>query len=212
MNWYDILTATGVLTSFQIIILLILGYFFRTKFEDRLNRSIETYKNELRKELDIHKHELDKLQASYEIRFGKFFDKKANALADLFESLTNLKFAMRAYLSKLKISPVGKSFEEFEKEQEEFARNSYNSFIKIFHQKRIFVSKDLCVKIDALLDSYNECYRFYSVHMGLKGDRDIDRNLRAQTWSDFTNALDKMDNEIPKTLEEIEDSFRKDYV
>ena len=49
MNWNEILTATGILSSFQIIIVLLVGYFFKMRFENKLDKSIESHKKELQK-------------------------------------------------------------------------------------------------------------------------------------------------------------------
>lgn len=139
----------------------LLKLFFDNQVESKkaeFQKDIEHYKNELEKEKNAFmikieqgkqwfQSELDKKLNEHQIIFNSLNNERFRVCNELFGILVNLMGMGKAYTSIFKTMPLGKTYEEFEKEQLDEFQREYLSFWKLYSPNRLYFEENLSSEI-----------------------------------------------------------------
>ncbi len=178
--------------------------------ESFMTKRLDAYKSELQLKSDEYKLQLDKDLKDYESKINLYLNKtnllhqrRLDILSKLYKKLVFLNRTMFELTRLVKFVYEGEDGDESERKRIMDAGIAYNDFSEYFDNNKIYFSKEICDLIVALKkefwDSYND-YTFRS-KFGLRPSE--------MTYQQAKDAAKKIDEDVPKILEEIEIEFRK---
>lgn len=142
MNWDEIVRTLGtVLIGSGAIVWLV-----KSLWSQFLARDIETFRANLENrnsvEIERLKGELKRISFEHETRYARIYDKRADALEELFKRMVkaNRAFANKFYAIRFAGDPSPE-------EQTKRAGEAANEFIDWFTENRLFIDNDLADKI-----------------------------------------------------------------
>jgi len=192
MDWNDIIKTIGT----NAIFLAVLGFVTKSIFSQMLSRDIEKFKIHLQ---TIHDTELERLKADLgqisfikQTKFAALHEKRVEVVAKLYELFVLVELCYRVF-----------SFDSDDPENSfndaNFARSEFN---KYFTLHRIYLSPDLCEKIDNLARDLSRLEIKYAISHG----EDVLDIVTVESAKQ--EVADKVKNELPFIAKEIESSFR----
>jgi hypothetical protein len=192
MDWNDIIKTIGT----NAIFLAVLGFVTKSIFSQMLSRDIEKFKIQLQ---TTHDAELERLKADLgqtsfikQTKFAALHEKRVEVVAKLYELFVLVELCYRAF--SFDSGNPEKSFNDAN-----FARSEFN---KYFTQNRIYLSLDLCEKIDNLARDLSRLEIKYAISYG---EDVLDPE---EVESAKQEVAKKVKNELPFIAKEIESSFR----
>lgn len=185
-------------------------WIFRSWISERLKNAI---KNEYDEKLESHKAalklesalEVEKLKADLAIasaerhlRFSQLHEKRAVVIAETYALLRKLLSRMSEYVKIFE--PAGDKPRD---ERRAEAANAHRDFIEYYAANSIFIPRIANDKLHAINKEITKTYYefFYQVDTNKNQNRDD-----ADTW---LKVFNRMNEEIPTALGELEDEFRQ---
>lgn len=173
------------------------------KFVDtRLNKELEQYKSELKKESDLElEHLKSKLQFAIkerEITVTWLHQKRANAIEGLYSSLVELHDSVRVVLDVL--SPRAPSdIRKYTQEAYEKIQSTYSTYLKT----RIFLNHETCEKVEDVLNAFQDPLTTYYSFLGNYDDHEL------HTLADVKNhSWKELRSKVFPAMKELESEFR----
>ncbi|NID11548.1 hypothetical protein [Fibrivirga algicola] len=232
MRTVEILTALGLTTATQVLLLIVIGYFGRSMIKYffsenieikkmELNNELETKKLELNKALESHKQllladteiyklDLNKILESHKSELGllnakysKLHDKQSEVIAHLYRLIVKLEGDFRAMTAFMK--EVQQDAEKEENERIKQAGESFNAYSLYYSEHKIFFNQVVCAKLDSLREKYFSTHWDYTFNKRWNispGDGVSRLHMR--------DTIDKtIKEEIPEILKNLESDFRE---
>lgn len=187
-----IFTPTAIVTVFAIIL--------KKFFEQALSRDIENYKARLHAEFEHSKirleNELQTKLFEYQTRFSLFHNKQAEVIGELYGRLSDTTEILR-----MVVNPVQLHSDNEQSEKVIEARDKYNALAEFFIRHRIYLSEEICDKVDAVLIALRLALAKYGIG---QNPHDADHGL--EMWH---QAWKSISDEVPPLLKELERQFRQ---
>lgn len=169
---------------------------------------LESHKAHLKSSSDtsIEKLKSNLVLMTYEhqIKFSKLHEKRADVIAEIHEKLHHVLRSSRKFVDPIRQYPndIAESQREYEEQQLQNALFNISEFVRLFESKRIYFSKELCLKIDVFIKEATRITSNAGWVVTEKRIKDKDIDLWNKSWDEITK-------DVPKLLTEIEDEFRK---
>ena len=154
MEWIDILKALGFSTAWQILLLILIGFFGKKLFEYFLSETIELKKAEMNQQLENHKQnlesetaihrltldkdlekfkgDLNKLSFEHQTKYQQLHTDRAKTIKTLFGLLNELETKMESLMRPFQATgekPIEEKFQEATDAANEFV-NYYRAFLR----------------------------------------------------------------------------------
>ncbi len=126
--WQSLLVAFGGNAA----LLLVLGFMGRALLSNALDKDLEKFKGQLQLAATEH-----------EIRFSRLHEKRADVIAELYKLLVKATWEAESFAS-----PMEWSDEPDKKQKYVTAMNAIAEYYRFFDQHRIYVSPELCLKLE----------------------------------------------------------------
>lgn len=183
------------------------AWLMRSIINHFLSKDIENYKIRLKAETDQKIEEFrTSLRMSafeHEIRFLHLHEKRAEILAELYKRLVDAVSAARIF-----VAPVNLDLdEEGDKNRHKEAIEKSTSFYNYFDIHRIFLSDELCLKIEGLTNHIRIPiieHAFFLEHPDFELKLGSDK---IDIWSKAWNAI--TEKGVPEARKALENEFRK---
>jgi hypothetical protein len=183
-------------------------------FKGDIDRQLLSYKNLYDQELLGYKISFDKELEEHKSQLKNFTDKvlslhteRIKIIRELYEKLVRLDSAMRSMTRTM--IPIYQDAEKEEQARVDATREAYAEFNNFVLYNRIYFSKELAGKLESIVKEYwsaqwdwFEPKRFQSMGIPIK-------ETYKSTMDKVRAASQKVQDEIPKIIIEIEDEFRK---
>lgn len=170
--------------------------------DTRLNKELEQYKSELKKESDLDiEYIKSKLQSSIkerEITVTWLHQKRANAIEKLYSSMVELHDSVRIVLDVC--SPKSPSdIRKYTKEAYDKIQSTYSIYLKT----KIFLSRETCEKVEDVLNAFEDPLITYYGFLWNYDDHELHTlaDVKERSWKDIRLKV------LP-AMEELESEFR----
>jgi len=222
VKWIEFFKQLGFTSLWAIILILIIGFLAKKLFDFFIDKTIDSKKSDLGKELEqfkqelsteaqIHKLDLDKTLEEYknslqqvsqehQIRFSKLHADRAETIKTLFSKLVKLEDAMISF-----VAPLQWSGEPSPSEKSNIAANEGNDFLSFFHNNEILFNDRTCEIINELNFKFKTAYDEHVTHLKREKEPHMYKNLP----KDLDPYFDILKNEVPKLKKLLTDDFRK---
>lgn len=154
--------------------------------EQLLSRNIEKFKSSLEKEA-----------IEFQIKFARVDDERANVIKELHVRIVDTYDSFLSY-----ISPVQFFGEASMNTKEKESVDAYNDLLKYFRQHSIFLSRELEIQIQNLLNQFGDCLTDYQ---GARMQRDLGEKVDSREW---LKAWKMLTEQVSETTKQIKDQFR----
>lgn len=179
-------------------------------FESYMTKRFEVYKSELQLKSNEHKLTLDKDLKDYESKLNLFISKsnllhqrRLDILSELYQKLVFLNRTMFEMTRLVKFVYEGEDNDASENKRIMDAGLAYNDFSEYFDKNKIYFSTDICDLIVKLKKEFWESYNDYTFRSK------FNMPPSDMTYQQAKDAAKKIDDDVPKILEIIEEEFRK---
>lgn len=195
-----------ILSAFiEVVIFGIAAYFIKSLIDNSTSRKLETYKSSLDKDirqfqsnleqsLNEHKTMLEILTYKY----SKYHDKRLEVISSVYSKLADLHFFMQQLTAIIKLER--ENFETEERARLEDTMRAFTDFRDYFTRNRIFLSREICEKLNDLRVKYYNTLFDYTYSSGHR-----DHEISTQLSKSVQLAINKT---IPDLLSSLEDEFR----
>lgn len=183
--WQALLVAFGG----NAVLLLVLGF---------LGRSIVSHV--LGKDLEKFKVQLQLSTVEHEIRFRRLHEKRAEVVADLYRLLVQAYWEAESFTN-----PVEWAGEPDKKEKLIVAQNAVAEYFRFFDQHRIYVSPQLCQRLEAFAREIREPVLRFGAWVRYECLTDQAAMKKNDAWD---AAWKKVREDVPKLRVGIENEFR----
>lgn len=205
-----IIQLIGFISAFTVVLTGLFLYIIKKIVKFLLDKDIEGYKNklqlenlnqrhELDKNIEYHKNELEK--DSY--RNNRLHDTRLQVVEKLYESISILELNLKQLLKGIKVS-TGNNETDTNNDLDEIknASNSYNDFLKYYNIKKIYLTENICIKLDMLCDEAFNCLWEYNTKYTF-GKHDPE-----YVYQNYKTAAERVKSNIPKIKKDLEIYFR----
>ena len=173
----------------------IIAFIVRSIIKQLLDKDLENYKTKINAQAE-------KIRFEHQVRFSKLHERRAEVIAELYGKLVEANHAAGSLAS-----PAEYKGEPSKKEKAQTAYQAIQSFYKYFSERRIYLSKDLCAKIESL---YLEFMKLTNQLAFFFQDREFSNKMEIEklnVWRESWNKISEGD--IKEALEALADEFRK---
>ena len=202
----------------SVLILLILIFFGKNAIEYFFSETIELKKKELNLNLENHKslldqqnknfqHSLDTKLNEFNVRFSKLHEERANVIKQLYELLVKLHSATVSLTRR--IHPIIEDAELEEKQRLENVNNALNEFNKYYLVNKIYFEKDLADRLDKISNEYWSKNWDYATILRMFRANQVSNEFYQKMVEDSQKITDAVDTDFTKSLDELENEFRK---
>ena len=163
----------------------------------------------LKKDIEKFKHDLNRVAFEHQVKFESLHQKRADVIAELYGYIVESERATTDFLS-----PVGMASDYFDnissdtykKQKSEVALRATVELIFFFDKHKIYLSDDLCNKIDKFISELSgptiDCSSFFDV----PESNQVLIKEKCIVWRD---AYKRVASDIPLARKALEDEFRK---
>ncbi|HCT30307.1 MAG: hypothetical protein UU64_C0024G0009 [candidate division WWE3 bacterium GW2011_GWF2_41_45] len=164
-------------------------------FENKFQKGIEKYKNELSIELEKSK-----------VTFNNLHSKRINIISNLYKKLVAVNNSLASMTKPLQLAG-----EPAKEEKLKTAIDDYNNFLHYFDDHRIYFSEPVAKKIDDIVDSFRGvCLDYDCYYPAYKQSLDASDGANAKDYhAELVKAWNKVKNDIPTIRLELESELRK---
>ncbi len=157
----------------------------------------------LAKELAKFQSSLDEKLDEQRIRFSSLHQKRADILGELYGRLKEYEIAVRVFLDPMEVAG-GPTKEELLDD----VNKAINTFQGYFRRHRIYLPTALCQQVDSAYDEMRGIAGRFALFLGGKRTEQSApyEKGKIEAWSE---GWDKMTEQIPKALVEVEQEFRR---
>lgn len=203
MTWIDLLEKLGVFGFLSLAATSLIKFFIDRKFKSyelELQNSAERFKVELEFSLETHKKSLEELY----YKASKLHDKRIEIISELYRIIVDLDMSMNSMTSLWKIVSGDKETADLEeKGRIDKSSKHFNEYQEFYNKNRIYFPKNTCELLDKLRIEFWDGFWDYTFKYRV-GDSDPHFNTQL-----IKNASEKVKNDIPPILLQLEDDFRK---
>ncbi|MGL6127068.1 hypothetical protein [Chryseobacterium artocarpi] len=202
----------------SVLILLILIFFGKNAIEYFFSETIEIKKKELNQNLENHKmlldqqnrsfqHSLDTKLNEFNVRFSKLHEERANVIKELYERLVKLHSATVTLTRR--IHPIIEDAEKEEKQRLENVNNALNEFNKFYLVNKIYFDKELSDRLDKVAHEYWSKNWDYATILRMFREGQVSGDFYKKMVEDSQKITEAVDKDITKSLEDLENEFRR---
>lgn len=202
----------------SVLILLILIFFGKNTIEYFFSETIEIKKKELNQNLEKHKmlldqqnrsfqHSLDTKLNEFNVRFSKLHEERAVVIKKLYELLIKLHSATVALTRE--IQPIFENADEEEKQRLLAVNTALNEFQKFYLVNKIYFDKELADGLDKISKEYWSKNWDYASNLRMLREGRHTPEFSQKMIEDSRKITEAVDNDFTKSLEELENEFRK---
>ncbi len=159
-------------------------YFLRKMFDRGLQRDLERYRANLKRE-DIE----------HQIKYSLIHERKAEVIANVYAGLVKAKRKMAQLV--FIFQPGGQNL----RQKKQDAADAYNNIDDYFNEHRLYLDRVTADKVESILIKIKEAFIDFDTVQN--GD-----DYKHDTTGFWRQASDQIKNEIPPLLEELESEFR----
>jgi hypothetical protein len=203
MTWIDLLEKSGVFLILSGATIYLIRYFIDRKFksyEFELQNSAEEFKKNLEFSLETYKKSLEELN----YKANKLHDRRIEIIPELYRIIVDLDMSMNSMTSLWKIVTGEKEIANLdEKKRIDKSSKHFNEYQEFYNKNRIYFPKNTCELLDKLRTEFWDGFWDYTFKYRL-GSSDTQFNTQLAK-----KASEKVKNDIPPILKQLEDDFRK---
>jgi hypothetical protein len=190
MQWQQLIEFLGGVTAISVT----LGFLGKKAIDAFMKGRVES-----------HKKNLEKIAIEHSVRFQSLHSERATIIKDFYSNLSNLDESLHSALRRFQ--PVG---EPDLKEKVNKLADDFNSLRNYFLPNRIFFEKELCSKIDNILEVAKGVFFDITTFPVSPQDASIkhDRETVMERHNFWEKARSIHENEITSLKSELEDEFR----
>ncbi len=186
------------------IIIAAVAWLVKSIITHFLSKNIDSYKLELKHNNDIAledtRYNLNLTMKEHEAKMSSLYTKRADVVTELYVLLVKFINNAESFASPFEI--LG----EPDKDKKLTSlSNSNNEFLEFYRSHKIYFSKGICEKIDALWKKAFKANKQYAFWRGCAKDCNENQKEHTEAW---INAGKAMKDEIPSLLVLVEDEFR----
>ncbi len=142
MDWSQLLTNLGIFALSSLSITGLLAFLGKRIFDQYLQAKLED-----------HRHQLQLIAQSHQIRYSKLHNDRAQIIVDLYTRLYTLQQAMKFY-----IFPMQAQGEPSREEKRAQAANAAQDFFTHFYRNDIFFDERVLQLVDEMYRLYQEAW------------------------------------------------------
>lgn len=202
----------------SVLILLILIFFGKNAIEYFFAKTVEIKKEELAQNLEIHKsllekenkdfqHSLDTKLNEFNVRFSKLHEERATVIKKLYELLVKLHSATVALTRQ--IHPIIEDADKEEKQRLLTVNSTLNEFQKFYLVNKIYFDKELADRLDKISNEYWNTNWDYAKNIRMLREGHHTPEFFKKMIEDSRKITEAVDSDFTKSLEELENEFRK---
>jgi hypothetical protein len=154
---------------------------------------LETLRRTYSEELEHVRSALQKSAFEHQTRFSWYHQRKAELIANVYFLLNEVTDHVRHM-----VSPVQFGTDESKIAHRKATIDVFNKLAREYWGKKIFLEKEICLKVEAILKAVNEAITNFEISQDPQ-TRDV------KLWG---AAYKQMDKNVPPLLGELEESFR----
>ncbi len=155
----------------------------------------------LKKDIEKFKHDLSKVAFEHQIRFENLHQKRADVIADLYGHIVESERAASSFLSPIEMNGAPTKEEKYNK-----AINSTIELFRYFDKNRIYLSDDLCEKVDKFVDELRGPIIDFSSYLDAPESNMNVMKEKREVWHE---SYTKVKEDIPIARKALEVEFRK---
>jgi len=193
----DILTTSLSAAVSAALSVPVAGWLAQKFIEGRLNKDLESYKAQIKRESDAEIESLkSRLQVSAkerEISINWLHQKRAAAIENLYSSLVELEYKTRVILDFM--SPrTPDDIRKYTKEAHESIQIVYKTYLK----SKIFLHLQTCQKTEAVLNAFQDPTAMYYGFLGVYDDHELSSltDIKDHAWDELQERLIPAMNEL----------------
>ena len=151
----------------------IVAWFIQKVAEIQLNAQLESHKNGLQVQLELHKaelakevkiaelnldHRLNRLSFEHQTRFSSFHQKRREVIGDIYGLLADARHYIHFLVA---VGWMGSG--EDSKTHEQKAKESIEAFFDYFRKNRIYLDEETCQQLDSLLGIMSKAFAYFEI-------------------------------------------------
>jgi len=207
-SWFEVLKDIGIFS--------IAAAFIKSILDNSATRKVEKFKQRLEHASKEHElilnTNLEKYKSDFSLhinRQNKLHDKRLEIIDELYKKLVTLDSAMKEMTSFMK--PIIEDAEKEENGRVQRAQTAFAEYNNYFLYHKLYFSKEVCVLLETIRREYFNANWDYFEPKRLaeftNGKPSPDGYREAMKTAHL--AAMRVTNDIPKTLEMLENEFRK---
>jgi hypothetical protein len=196
MDIWQLLLKLGVFSAIGTGI----TYLLKTLGKQFMDQNLEIHKMQLNQQLQSHKAELDLIN----VKQYRLHDKRIDTIQEVYEKLTEFYLDLDTLIRWKNVT--GLSEKQIKQQQFDEANKTFesgNKFTRYYTMNKLYFSVEMCEKIDEIIKEMRSCQYDLTIQYQWI-------NLSAEmTMDSFKKAREKLEKEVPKLKEQIENEFRE---
>ncbi|ANC20799.1 hypothetical protein WR52_19195 [Bacillus cereus] len=177
----------------------LISYYIKKKISNFLDERLEEQKEALKKQTELYKSELLKINHKYQITFSKLHENRAEAIQGLYSKLIKLESNARGLINEF---PTGER-------PNKKSSNTINSYIDLddyFVVNKLYFSKDICNSFERIQEMFSFIVPVYDTYYVLNFElSDEDMVMKEDRLQKMRDSI----LEITTLKSSIEYEFRK---
>ena len=170
------------------------------------DKKIEKLKKEHQIDITKFQAEINLLKSKENFKFTKLHEKRFTVLEKTYQLLNKAIAELNLYISPVKSTPDGTTFDENEDKLQMNFTNAHNDFAECFSNNKIYLDDKITTLIENYLKEISDIYNDYSQNHFLRklGDS-VDPKIHMKAYT----AYKKVPEKIMPIKKEIEKSFKE---
>lgn len=172
-----------------------------------LSKDVESFKQHLQSESDVElerlRHSLRLIASEHEKQIHILQEQRAAVIAQLYEKLIEFVSAGSSFaaLAEWKGEPS-------KEEKAVILGDKASDFHHYFQIKRIFFSKEVCAKVDAVFQESHAALLTYRSWLAMSKNADGQSSVHQKMDEAWSNAWSTMKDKVPLLVAAVEEEFR----
>lgn len=185
----------------------LIGLFLTGRIKSSFDKKLERLKKDHIIDISRFQAEIAALKTQENFKFTKLHEKRFIVLEKLYKLLNNTSNQLSYYISPVKVTPKGTSFEDYENKLQSNFTEAHNEFVQYYSDNKIYLNEKIVLLIDNYLSRVSEIYKDYATNhflkvMGDKSNPDI-FNKAATAYRNVPEKITPIRNEIEKKFKEL---------
>ncbi|MBO0594010.1 hypothetical protein I2486_21630 [Cellulophaga sp. E16_2] len=170
------------------------------------DRKIEKLKKEHQIDVTKFQAEINLLKSKENFKFTKLHEKRFTVLEKMYQLLNKAINELNLYISPVKSTPNGTTFDENEDHLQKNFSDAHNNFAGYFSNNKLYLDDNITTLIENYLKEISDVYNDYSQNHFLRklGDT-VDPKIHMKAYT----AYKKVPEKIMPIKKEIENSFKE---
>lgn len=205
-DWQTIITSITTSIAENTLVLAGLVWLARSFIGSLLSKDLERYRANLTAEnqtaTERHRHELSLVAKKLNIIFSNFHQKRADAIAGIYERIVEVSRKGASY-----VSLMGYRGEPTKQEKYSDFVDPFNDLVGYFGKNRIYVPEETCAKIDELVDLMKSAVVEMNAHIS-QPDELLEKEGLIAKWEVWEKSWKCFENQVPVTKKALESDLR----